>query len=66
VAAEVRKTVAEMFGDFWREAAVLTAVFLPMDWILVEKNVLTWTFFLNSVGLCLGLLVFGIVIERVR
>jgi len=66
VAAESRKTVAEMFGDFLREAAVLTAVFLPMDWILVEKNDLTWRFIWNTAGLSLGLLVLGIVIEKVR
>jgi len=55
-----------MFGDFLREAAVLTAVFLPMDWILVEKNDLTWRFIWNTAGLSLGLLVLGIVIEKAR
>lgn len=66
MAAAVGKTVAEMFGEFLREAAVLTAVFLPMDWILVEKNAVSWTFVWVAAGLSTRLLAAGVVLEKVR
>ena len=64
MAAESRKTVAEMFGEFLREAAVLTAVFIPMDWILVEKNAISWAFASATVGVSAGLLAAGVIIDE--
>jgi hypothetical protein len=31
-----RKSVLEMFGELCREAAVLTAVFIPLDFVLID------------------------------
>jgi hypothetical protein len=55
-----------MFGEFLREAAVLTSVFLPMDWILVEKNTVSWAFASATLAVSVGLLAAGVIIERVR
>jgi len=32
-----KKTVAEMMGELFREAAVLVGVFIPLDMIFTEK-----------------------------
>jgi hypothetical protein len=37
-----RKTVAEMTGEFFREAAVLTAVFIPLDRLLLGEPLTVW------------------------
>jgi hypothetical protein len=33
-----RKTVGEMLGEFLREAAVLTAVFIPLDRVMLGDS----------------------------
>ena len=54
-----------MLGEFLREAAVLTIVFLPMD-KFIEGDKLTWGFLGAIVGLSAGLLIAGITFERRR
>ena len=34
-----KKTVAEMIGELFREAAVLVGVFIPLDMIFTEKPI---------------------------
>ena len=60
-----RKSVLEMFGEFFREAAVLTAVFIPLDRaILGEPLTLGW--WITIIGLSGGSLSAGIAFERWR
>lgn len=60
-----KKTVAEMIGELFREAALLLGVFIPLDMVFSEKA-------LSRAVLPFGALVFllclvlGIVIERLR
>ena len=60
-----KRTVAEMIGDFWREVAVLLAVFWPLDKALRGEHLT-----LRSAGPILALAVafftLGVVIERRR
>lgn len=60
-----RKSVLEMFGEFFREAAVLTAVFIPLDRVLMSEplTVGLWTAILGISG---GSLAVGIAFERRR
>jgi len=60
-----RKTVLEMFGEFCREAAVLTAVFIPLDLILVERS-LTLVWGIAILGISGSLLTLGMAVERWR
>ena len=64
MAAE-RKTVAEMVGEFFREAALLVGVFIPLDMVFSEKPLSHAVLAFGTVIflLCLSL---GILIERVR
>ena len=60
-----KQTVAQMLGEFVREAAVLVAVFAPLD-MAIQKTpftVLSVIAILASVGF---LLVLGILIEVAR
>ncbi len=56
-----------MIGEFLREAAVLVAVFLPLEWLLRPPQSLTfWEAFGKIsmyVFLMLGLLALGMVVE---
>ena len=63
--ADDRDSVAQMLGEFLREAAVLTVVFLPMD-KFIRGDALTWKFWGAIVGLSGGLLAVGIAVERRR
>jgi hypothetical protein len=60
-----RKTILEMFGEFCREAAVLTAVFMPLDLILIERS-LTLAWGVAILGISGGLLTLGMAMERWR
>ncbi len=57
-----KRTPAEMLGEFLREAAVLTAVFIPLERI-VQGKPLTLGWGLGILFLAGGLLVGGILME---
>ena len=59
------KTVAEMIGEYLREAAVLVGVFVILD-KLVEGREVTWTWAVTGLSASLALLVVGILIEVAR
>jgi hypothetical protein len=52
-----------MIGEFLREVAVLTAVFIPLDRAMADKP-LTTVGFVVMLSVSAGLLAGGIVIER--
>ena len=60
-----RKTIPEMFGEFFREAAVLTTVFIPLDLVLTGKPL---TLGLGVVILAISgsLLAAGMAFEQLR
>jgi hypothetical protein len=60
-----RKTIAEMFGEFLREAAVLTAVFIPLDRALIGET-LTLGWIVAILGVSGTLLALGMAVERKR
>jgi hypothetical protein len=60
-----RKSVLEMLGEFFREAAVLTAVFIPLDQLLMDE-VLTVGLWMAIIGISGGSLTLGFVVERKR
>ena len=60
-----RKTLLEMAGEFFREAAVLTAVFIPLDFVLIDAA-LTLVRCIAILGISGGLLAVGIACERWR
>jgi hypothetical protein len=60
-----RKTIAEMLGEFCREAAVLTAVFIPLDLVFVDRP-LTLLVGIAILGIAGGLLTTGMAVERWR
>ena len=59
------KTVAEMLGEFLREAAALIAVFSILD-KLVQEHTVSSTWLLSAWSISLAFLIGGIVIERQR
>ena len=59
------KIIAEMFGEYLREAAVLVGVFAILD-KLVEGREVTWTWAVTGLSASLALLVVGIPLERAR
>ena len=61
------KSGAEMIGDFLREASVLVVVFCPLE-SMVSGGLaaLTAPKIFVTVGIAGGLLVAGMVIERIR
>jgi hypothetical protein len=61
-----QKTIAEMISEYLREAAVLVAVFIPLDRILSQGKTFTRQWFWITVGFSAVLLVAGITLERVR
>jgi hypothetical protein len=61
-----QKTTAEMISEYLREAAVLVAVFIPLDRILSQGKTFTRQWFWITVGISTLLLVAGITLERVR
>lgn len=60
-----RDSIGKMLGEFLREAAVLTVVFLPMD-KFIRGDTLTWKFIGAIVSLSGVLLIAGITFERRR
>jgi hypothetical protein len=60
-----RASIGQMLGEFLREAAVLTVVFLPMD-KFIRGDALTWGFIGAIVSLSGGLLIAGMTFERKR
>jgi hypothetical protein len=65
VAMADRKMVLEMFGEFCREASVLTAVFIPLDLVLIDRS-LTPGWGVAIIGISGGLLTLGMAVERWR
>jgi hypothetical protein len=61
-----RKTAAEMIGEILREAAVLAAVFIPMDRIVSEDKTFTFTWFWTTVGISVILGASGVILELLR
>jgi len=61
-----RKSIIEMLGEYLREAAVLAGVFIPLDGVLGQKANLTWGYFLVTFAISVGLLLAGIVAEKIR
>jgi len=61
-----KRTVGELAVDFLREAAVLTAVFIPLDRVVSKEEPFTeqwvWITVLVSVGLFLG----AVILEKLR
>jgi hypothetical protein len=60
-----RKTTAEMGGEFLREAAVLTAVFIPLDFVMVSEPLTVWAW-IAILGISGGSFAAGVAVERVR
>jgi len=60
-----KKSVAEMIGDFFREAAVLVIVFAFLD-KLIDPGSLTILWISGTIALSVFLLAVGIVVERRR
>ncbi len=60
-----RKTTAEMGGEFLREAAVLTAVFIPLDLVMMRES-LTVASWMAILGISGGSFVVGVVLEKTR
>ena len=61
-----RKSIAEMFGEFLWEAAVLTAVFLPMDRVVAQRADFTWHWLWVTLGISAVLLAVGMITEQLR
>jgi hypothetical protein len=55
-----------MFGEFFREAAVLVPIFFLLEYALKYDGKLTFTFVIAVLGLSLLLLTLGIVCEKLR
>ena len=56
-----------MLGEFLREAAVLTAVFVPLVRLVEQEKPLTFTWLFTTLIVSLVLLAVGILIEvRIR
>ncbi len=60
-----KQTVAQMLGEFVREAAVLVAVFAPLD-MAIQKTPFTVLSVIASLASVGFLLVLGILIEVAR
>jgi hypothetical protein len=66
VAPKRTKDVIEMFGEFFREAAVLVPVFFLLEFAIKYDGKLTFNFILLVLGLSLLLLTLGIICEKAR
>ena len=60
-----KKTVAEMLGEFLREAAVLLAVFIPLEAAL-RREAFMWWWFRATVIAAVPILAMGMIVERRR
>jgi hypothetical protein len=61
-----RKSIIEMLGEYLREAAVLSGVFIPLDRVLGQKANLTWGYAWLTLSISVGLLAAGILAEKLR
>jgi hypothetical protein len=61
-----RKAVLEMVADFLREAAVLLAVFMPLEIGIVSGQPLTAGWIAAIVGVAGSFLLAGVLLERMR
>lgn len=61
-----RKSVTEMFGEYLREAAVLSGVFIPLDRVIGQRAGLSWGYIWVTLAISVGLLLIGIFAERLR
>ena len=63
-----RKEIAEMLGEFWRDAAVLVYIFVPLDLFIGSQLSLSgWDVTLIVLGTAIGsslMEVVGIILER--
>jgi positive regulator of sigma E activity len=63
-----RKEIAEMLGEFWRDAAVLVYIFVPLDlFIGSQLSLSAWDVTLIVLGTAIGsslMEVVGIILER--
>jgi hypothetical protein len=66
VTAKRTKDVIEMFGEFFREAAVLVPVFFLLEYAIKYDGKLTLNFVLIVFGLSILLLTLGIICEKAR
>jgi hypothetical protein len=66
VPAKRTKDVIEMFGEFFREAAVLVPVFFLLEYAIKYDGKLPFDFILIVLGLSLLLLTLGIICEKAR
>jgi hypothetical protein len=66
VAPKRTKDVIEMFGEFFREAAVLVPVFFLLEYAIKYDGKLTLNFVLIVLCLSLLLLTLGIICEKSR
>jgi hypothetical protein len=66
VAQKKTKDVIEMFGEFFREAAVLVPVFFLLEYAIKYDGKLTFSFVLIVLCLSLLLLILGIICEKAR
>jgi hypothetical protein len=60
------KTMIEMFGEYLREAAVLSGVFIPLDRVLGQKANLIWGYIWVTLSMSIILLATGIIAERYK
>ena len=60
------KDVLEMFGEFFREAAVLVPVFFLLEYAIKYDGKLSFVFVLVVLSLSLLLLTLGIICEKAR
>jgi hypothetical protein len=60
-----RRSALEMIGEFMREAAVLVAVFMPLD-MTIEGKPWTGARVAGTAVISLGLLAAGVIIEKFR
>ena len=61
-----RLGIAEMIGEFLREAAVLVAVFIPLDLAISDEHNLTISWGIAIVVLPVGFFAGGVWVERTR
>jgi uncharacterized membrane protein YczE len=62
-----RQKIARMLGEFLREAAVLTAVFVPLVRLIEQEKPLTFWWLFITLLVSITLLAVGILIEvRIR
>jgi hypothetical protein len=61
-----KKSLAEMIGEIFREAAVLVAVFVPMDRIVSEDKTFTTGWFWATLILSAALGADGVAVELIR